>query len=194
MTRTDAAALIVIDVQAGFDDPSWGPTTNYPDCENNIAHLLQYWQTDGRGPIIIVQHDSPSPQSPLHAEQPGNALKDFVAQAPADLLIRKQVNSAFHGEPDLHQWLTTNRIKDLVICGIQTNMCIETTARVGGNLGYRVTVPWDATRTFDLRTTVPGLGDVHTTAREIIQMTALNLQGGRFAVVTTTDDLMGLAT
>jgi nicotinamidase-related amidase len=180
------SALVVIDVQRGFDEPLWGRRNN-PHCEDNAVALLRAWQSAGR-PVVLVRHDSLKPESPLRAGTPGNAFKPPIQEAAgmADLMFGKHVNSAFHGSVDLHHWLTGRGIGDLVIAGIQTNMCVETTARVGGNLGYRVQVPLDATHTFDLD--CPD-GDV-VTADELVRITATNLQGGGFATVTSTADVL----
>ncbi len=185
MPFDDTAALIVIDVQQGFDDPVWGPRNN-PDAESNIGRLVETWAGAAR-PIVLVRHESVSPGSPLAAGSPGNALKDVVADAPHDLFVTKRVNSAFYGEPDLHGWLAARGIRQLVICGIQTNMCVETTARMAGNLGYEVTVPLDATHTFDLE----GPGGLRLTADELARGTAVNLAGGGFAEITSTDEVVG---
>ncbi|MGY4388574.1 nicotinamidase-related amidase [Streptomyces sp. TE12347] len=74
-----------------------------------------------------------------------------------------------------------------MLVGIQTNMCVETTARMAGNLGYDVLVPLDATHTFDLA----GPEGLALTADELARATAVNLQGGGFARVTTTAALLG---
>jgi nicotinamidase-related amidase len=179
----DSAALIVIDVQQGFDDAAWGPRDN-PAADTNIARLLDRW-TETRRPIVVVHHDSGGEQSPLHPAHPGNALKPYVASAPAALSVSKTVNSAFYGEPDLHEWLSAAGISQVVIAGIQTNMCCETTARMAGNLGYDVVFVPDAMHTFDLEApdgvTVP--------AAELSRITAINLSGGGFARLATTDQL-----
>ncbi|MFF0909746.1 cysteine hydrolase family protein [Microbacterium enclense] len=185
MTR----ALLVIDMQQGFDDLAfWGATTN-PDCEDNVAALIAHWRRTGE-PVVVVRHDSVSPGSPLHPSSPGNALVAAVAAAEADVLVTKQVNSAFYGEPDLHAWLGERGIREVVVCGIQTNMCVETTARMAGNLGYDTTVVLDATRTFDLDEEVAGVGRVMRTAADLMAGTALVLQGGGFARVVRTADLV----
>ncbi len=186
MTR----ALLVIDMQRAFDDLEfWGATTN-PACERNVASLIDAW-AQSEEPIVVVRHDSTSPGSPLHPGSPGNGLVDAVAAVQPALFVTKNVNSAFYGDPDLQAWLAEQGIGELVICGIQTNMCVETTARMAGNLGFDVTVALDATRTFDLRADVAGLGVVTRTAAELMATTALDLQAGGFAQITTTAELVG---
>ena len=139
-------ALIVVDVQRGFDDPVWGRRDN-PDCERNIAALIGHWREQAR-PLVYVRHDSDEPGSSLEPGTPGNAFKDVVSGEP-DLLVTKTVNSAFHGEPSLQAWLDGAGVKTIYVCGITTNHCCDTTARVGGNLGYDVRFVLDATHTFD---------------------------------------------
>lgn len=175
-------ALVVVDVQRGFDDPWWGPRNN-PRCDANIRALVEHWAEVGR-PVVYVQHDSENPRSPLHPKSPGHALKEYLVPEP-DLLVRKSVNSAFHGSPDLDGWLRTAGAEGIVVCGITTNHCCETTARVGGNLGHRVLFALDATHTFDR--TGPD-GDV-VTADELMRVTAVNLHD-EFAQVVRTSDLL----
>jgi nicotinamidase-related amidase len=103
-----------------------------------------------------------------------------------DLLVTKSVNSAFYGAPDLHAWLRDRRIGQIVVAGIQTNMCAETTVRMGGNLGYDVLFAIDATHTFDA---VGPDGDV-VTAEELRRATAASLHHGGFARVVRTAELM----
>jgi len=181
-------ALVIVDVQQGFDMPRWPPSTN-PECEANIARLVAAWQEAGE-PIVVVRHDSTMESSELHPSKPGNALKPEADVADPALFVTKSVNSAFYGEPDLDAWLKGSEIQDIVVCGIQTNMCVETTARMGGNLGYRVTVPLDATRTFDLSTTLPDGTERTIPATELMEATAVNLAGGRFASIVSTDQVI----
>ena len=100
-TIDDSAVLILIDVQEAFDDPYWGPSSN-PACEDNIAALVDAWHERGRT-IVVVRHDSVSEDSPLHPDHPGNNLKPVAANATAELLVVKSVNSAFLGEPNLDE-------------------------------------------------------------------------------------------
>jgi len=184
VTIAQNAVLLVIDVQRGFRDPAWGARDN-PAAEANIAALGAAWAASGR-PIVVVRHDSVSPGSPLAPGQPGNDLIPEVAALPRELLVTKSVNSAFYGEPSLDAWLRERTARELVIVGVQTNMCVETTARMAGNLGYEATVPLDATHTFDLA----GPEGVSLSAAQLATATAVNLQGGGFARVTTTAEVL----
>ncbi|MEU1376244.1 cysteine hydrolase family protein [Streptomyces triculaminicus] len=187
------ATLVVIDVQKGFDEAEhWGPRDN-PEAEANIAALIDAWQATGR-PVVFVRHDSPKPGSPLRPGQEGNDLKDFVEERRgrgegAELFVTKTVNSAFYGTPDLGEWFEAQGVRQFVVTGIQTNMCAETTARMGGNLGYEVLFALDATHTFDLR----GPEGYRLTARELAYATAVNLQGGGFAEIVPTAELVEAA-
>ena len=175
-------ALVVVDAQRGFEDRSWGVRNN-PGCDANIAALVEHWRSAGR-PVVYVRHDSANPLSPLHPGSPGNELKSYLPALP-DLLVTKHVNSAFHGSPDLDAWLSARDLHGIVVCGITTNHCCETTARVGGNLGYDVLFALDATHTFD-RT---GPDGTTMTADELALAPATNLHE-EFATVVTTGDLL----
>jgi nicotinamidase-related amidase len=171
-------ALIVVDMQRAFDEPSWGPRNN-PACEANVAALIDDFRRRGQA-VVFVRHDSVEEGSPLAPGRPGNALKDELAAEP-DLLVTKHVNSSFIGEPDLDGWLRERGIGRIAVCGIQTNHCCETTARHGGNLGYAVDFVIDATATFDRE----GPDGVRWDAETLARVTAANLHG-EFATVVRT--------
>lgn len=180
--QLDRLALVVVDVQRGFDDAAYWGRRNNPACENNVATLLEIWRGHRR-PVVFVRHDSTNPQSPLHPGQPGNDLQPLLA-GPPDLLVTKTVNSAFHGTPDLDAWLRARGLAGLVVAGITTNHCCETTARVGANLGHHVVFALDATYTFDR----PDPDGRTVTADELARVTATNLHG-EFATVVRTSEL-----
>jgi nicotinamidase-related amidase len=180
--RPDGAALLLIDVQRAFEDPRWGQRNN-PACEQNIVRLLEHWRSR-RWPIVFVRHDSLEPGSPLRSGTVGNQFKDILDGDP-DLLVVKHVNSAFYGEPDLHRWLQAAGIGSVVVAGITTNHCCETTARMAGNLGYRTLFALDATHTFDRHHPDGRL----LTADQLADAAAANLDG-EFASVRATDDLV----
>jgi nicotinamidase-related amidase len=182
MPSLDRTALVVVDVQQAFDEADYWGARNNPGCEANVAALLGAWRAAGR-PVVLVRHDSDEDDSPLRPDRPGNAFKPEV-EGPADLLVTKQVNSAFHGDPDLAGWLRERGIDQIAVCGITTNHCCETTARVGANVGFDVLFVLDATATFDRQ----GPDGEWMTADELARATATSLHG-EFATVVATSDL-----
>ena len=193
MEISENATLVVVDVQEGFEEEAyWGPRNN-PDADRNIAGLIDAWQSSGR-PVVFVRHDSSKPDSPLRVGYPGNDFKGYVEErrgkgSGPELFVTKSVNSAFYGAPDLDSWLREGGVRQIVVAGIQTNMCAETTARMGGNLGYEVFFALDATYTFD------GVGPWGWTlgAQELARATAVTLHDGGFAQVVRSAELVAAA-
>ncbi len=177
---TQNTALLIIDVQQGFDEPVWGVRNN-PQAEENIARLLSAWRRAGR-PVIYVQHMSREPSSPLRPGQPGNDLKESVQPIAGEPVIQKQVNSAFIGT-DLEGRLRTEGIRELVIVGLTTNHCVSTTARMAGNLGFQTVVVADATAAFDRQ----GHDGVRYPAAEVHAVSLANLHEEFAAIVTTVE-------
>ena len=182
----DRIALLVVDVQKGFEDPVWGERNN-PDAEGNIAALIEAWRAASQ-PVVFVRHDSVEDGSPFTPGQEGNDFDELVTGEP-ELLVAKTVNSAFHGEPDLAEWLRGEGIQRIAVCGIQTNMCCETTARVAANLAFDVDFVLDATYTFDLRSHDGGT----IAADELSRVTAANLDPEFGRVMTTRDAVAALS-
>jgi len=176
------ATLIVIDVQAGFDDPRWGKRNN-PGAESNIRRLLDAWRS-AHMPIIFVQHCSKSPDSPLRPGTAGNQIKDIVAPRAGEPILRKNVNSAFIGT-DLESRLRKNRAGAVVLVGLTTDHCVSTTARMAANLGFKTYVVPDATATFD-RTGPDGKAYA---ADEVHEVNLASLHE-EFAVIVETESLV----
>lgn len=78
MEINENAALVVVDVQKGFEQEFWGRRDN-PGAEENIAALIDAWQETGR-PVVFVRHDSSQAGSPLAPGTEGNAFKEFVEE------------------------------------------------------------------------------------------------------------------
>ena len=148
-----------------------------------MRRLIGEWRRSRR-PVVFVRHDSLEPGSPLAPGTRGNGFKEVIDGEP-DLLVVKHANSAFHGQPDLDRWLGGRGLGAVAICGITTNDCCETTARIGGNLGYQVLFVTDATHTFD-RVARDGRT---ITADELQRVTETNLDR-EFASVLATDELL----
>jgi nicotinamidase-related amidase len=180
----DDAALMVIDVQQGFDSPDLGPRNN-PRAEENCARLLGGWRRAGL-PVFHVRHLSDEPGSPLRAGQPGAEFKDFAMPLGDEDVIEKRVNSAFIGT-DLETRLGRRGISTLVLAGLTTDHCVSTTARMAGNLGFDTHVVGDATATFDR---VGPDGRRH--GAEEVHALALASLHGEFATVLDTETVLRL--
>ena len=172
------AALLIIDVQQGFDASSWGRRNN-PQMEARIVELLDAWRASNR-PVIHAKHMSIDPTSPLRPGQPGNDFKAQVTPMPGEYVIEKSVNSCFIGTP-LESQLRGRGYDTLVIVGMMTNHCVSTTTRMAGNLGFDAWIVSDATATFD-RVGPDGV----TYSAEQIHAIALADLHGEFGVVVDT--------
>ena len=179
------AALIVIDVQDGFDNPFWGERNNL-QAEERIAKLLSAWRESHR-PIFHVQHLSRSLESPLHPNNPGSRIKDIVRPLPQEQVFQKNVNSAFIGT-DLEKTLRQNGIGTLVLAGLTTPHCVSTTARMAGNLGFETFLVGDATAAF----AISGPDGKRFSADEVHALSLATLHG-EFATVVNTQEVLTAA-
>ena len=182
MNQAPDPALIVIDVQQGMDNPRLGKRNN-PDAEKRIADVLAAWRA-GAKPVIHVHHDSVEPHSELRPDRPGNAVKSEAKPVSGEPVFRKNVNSAFIGT-ELENYLRERGIQNLVMVGLTTEHCISTTARMGANLGFNVTVVADATAAFEH----DGYDGKHFTAEEVHSVELANLNR-EFAKIRESKDVV----
>jgi nicotinamidase-related amidase len=145
-TVPPGAALVLIDIQQGFDNPVWGPRNN-PAAEQVAAELLGAWRRAG-WPVIHVQHDSTEPGSPLAPGQPGHRHKPEVMPVAGEPVVHKTVNSGFIGT-ELEQLLRSAEAPGVVLAGITTDHCVSTTVRMAGNLGFDTWLVADACAAFE---------------------------------------------
>jgi len=182
--RDKSPALILIDFQRGFDQEEyWGGNRNNKNAESNARNILQQWR-NLHLPVFHVRHSSQNPLSLLYQSNPGFEIKDEVKPIDGEILITKNVNSAFIGT-SLKAELDAENIKSVVITGLTTNHCVSTTARMAGNYGYETIVIADATATFD-RTGI--LGEKYSA--EIIHLTSLANLKDEFAEILKTEELL----
>jgi nicotinamidase-related amidase len=98
-------------------------------------------------PIIYIQH-SGTDGHPLHPQAPGWPIHPAIAPMEGELVIHKQHPDSFQGT-DLQRELETRGIKRLIVAGIQTEYCVDTTCRRAYSLGYEVTLVQDGHSTWD---------------------------------------------
>jgi nicotinamidase-related amidase len=178
------ATLIVIDVQQAIDAPYWakdGPRNN-PDAEATIAALQAAWRKSGR-PIIHVRHDSREPNSAYRPGQPGNAFKELVRPLPGETIVPKHTCSAFV-ETGLEKRLRDAGSDTIVVCGVITNNSVETTVRMAGCLGFKVSLVEDACFTFARRA-----GGRLFSAEDVHALSLANLEG-EYAEIVTADEVL----
>ena len=182
-------ALIVIDVQEAFNEiAASGLQRNNPHAEQNIAHLLAAFRRVG-GAIVHIRHASTEPGSPLRPDAAGHAVMPLARERDSEPVIVKSVNSAFIGT-DLEHRLRSADITCVLIVGATTNHCVETTARMAGNLGFTTELVADAAWTFD-RVSPTGR---RYAAAELHDVTLTNLSEEFATIVTTAEVIARLHT
>jgi nicotinamidase-related amidase len=188
MNRFADAALVLIDIQKGFDDPCWGARNN-PDAEKNAGRLLAAWRKAGR-PVFHVRHASRRETSPLSPTGPGFAFKDEVTPLPHEPQFVKNVNSGFIGT-DLEASLRAASVRTVILFGLTTPHCVSTTTRMAGNLGFTAFVAADACADFAWNTT-RGWREAATLEidPELSHRVALAHLHGEFATVLNTDEIL----
>jgi nicotinamidase-related amidase len=141
-----ATVLLVIDIQNFYFEGGRLALAGPVEASRNARALLDRFRARG-WPVIHVQHlpegvDAPRVDSGADA----TAIHQDVLPLPTEPVVVKHHANAFRGTVllDALRRQATNR---LVICGMQTHMCVEAAARAGADLGFAVTVVHDACAT-----------------------------------------------
>jgi len=165
-------AMIVIDVQTALVEA-------HPYREETLVDTIQRLLAACRAegiPVIYVQHGDED----LVSGTPGWEIAAAVAPRAGETVFEKHFNSAFRGT-GLHGHLRGLGAKELLICGMQTEYCVDTSVKVAFELGYTVTVPRGGTGTFD-----NGL----FTARDLTNFYENYIWEGAFARIAPVDTLL----
>jgi nicotinamidase-related amidase len=193
------SALLVIDVQESFRQlPSWASISD-PDIVDHVDHLLR--ASRERGDLVVwILHSEPDSDTPF---DPASGHVQPIAglqPRPNEPVLTKYVHNAFT-TTSLHLLLTRHGVGRVTVCGIRTEQCCETTARLASDLGYEVVFVTEATATTplphpDLPAGTPWeqvLADPRTLpVQDVIARTEYAL-AGRFATIATlTDAVAGL--
>jgi nicotinamidase-related amidase len=195
MTR----ALIVIDVQESFLQLPWWAATSNPGIASQVSQLAQ--AARARDDLVVwVLHTEPGTGTPFDPASGNVRLMEGLDPREGEPVITKTSHNAFT-TTSLQQLLTTRGITDLLVCGIRTEQCCETTARVAFDLGYRVTFVTDATATSPIghrdapagRSLAQILADPLTLpVADVIARTEYAL-AGRFATISTVAEVTAAA-
>jgi nicotinamidase-related amidase len=140
-----STALLIIDVQKGmFAFPDIQPFRGAATIEA-IAALLAKARAAG-APVVYVKHDEPG--SPLALGDSAHEIVEAIAPLPGEPVITKTKCGAFLGTP-LKTTLEGLGVRKLVICGLQTDFCVDTAVRTAQEHGFEVTIAAGAHTTFD---------------------------------------------
>lgn len=182
--NTHKTVMLVIDVQESFRArPYWQPEEG-PGFLANTQSLID--QCNARGiPVLQVFHQEPQAAvgDPFH---PASGLVRPMPELKlnAEAVFYKEVHSALYGKTaaglTLEQWLRNHNVEEILITGIRTEQCCETTTRHASDLGYKIRFATDATLTFPMQSRT---GRKFSTA-EIRERTELVLDG-RFARIVS---------
>jgi nicotinamidase-related amidase len=177
----EQSALLVIDAQDSFKrGPRWERRSN-PHFEANVNTLIQAWRAAALPVIFVIHHDD-SPG--FRPGDPDARLMSFIERHESEPLLFKNTRNSFTST-DLQQRLEILGVGRLVITGIQTEQCCETTARLAADLGYDVDFVTEATMSFPILNQENG---EELATDEIIHRTEFVLRG-RFARIVRVADL-----
>lgn len=139
-------ALLVIDIQRGAFDAVRCPPISHADRLIGNASALVAAARAGGHTVAFVQHcDEPS--APFEEGTVHWQLHQDLVPASGDVLLKKYASSAFEAT-DLHTQLEARGVKNLVMCGLQSEFCVSNTARSALQLGYGVTIAGDGHSTW----------------------------------------------
>lgn len=172
------SALLVIDAQDSFKAlPRWERRNNH-DFERNVSELIRAYRAAGL-PVIFFLHTDPDPF--FEPDSPYLKLMDFIERLPEEPVIVKNTRNCFTST-GFGALLLEKGVRRIVISGIQTEQCCETTARVGADLGYAVDFVTEATMTFPIPNTDKPGEELGTQA--VVERTEYALRR-RFARIST---------
>jgi nicotinamidase-related amidase len=194
-------ALIVIDVQESFRQREAWRTTDNPDLTDDVNALVHAARADG-DLVVWVLHSEPGTGGVFDpASGHVRLMPELDRRDDEPLLVKTSVNA--FTTTNLAQLLTQRGVRELRVCGIRAEQCVETTTRVGYDLGYEMTFVVDATASFATphpdapadRSLDEALADPATkSAAEIVAHTAFVLAARGFATVATVAELAGTLT
>ncbi|WP_020392297.1 cysteine hydrolase family protein [Kribbella catacumbae] len=195
MTQT---ALLVIDVQESFRVRESWSVVNHPDIADRANRLVSAARDKG-DLVVWVLHTEPGTGGAFDPASGHVRLIEGLEPAEGEPVLAKTAHNAFT-TTNLQQQLTQHGIREIVVCGIRTEQCCETTARVASDLGYDVVFVTDATATMPVpHWTMPAdapladvLADPRTLGADAIAERTEYALAGRFATIRTLDEIAPL--
>lgn len=138
------SALLIIDVQEALSTGKWA-MFDIDRVVDRINPLAARVRAAG-GIVVLIQHEEPG--SPLQPAKPGWQVYHRVETRPGDFRVRKASSDAFHAT-ELLGLLAAQDIDRLIICGLQSELCVDSTVRGALAHDYPVVLVSDAHTTLD---------------------------------------------
>ena len=184
-----STALLLVDTQKGVNDTLYyggkNGRRNNLKAEDNIIAILELWRTSDRQ-VAFTKHDSREENSPLKLKLESGQQLEGMMPKNGDIVVKKDVNSGFIGT-SLELDLRRAGIQRLVVVGFFTNVCIETTVRMSGNMGFDTYLVHDACAAMNCI----GHDGTDYDPDVVHNMAIANLHG-EFCTAITTADALGL--
>lgn len=140
-------ALLVIDIQRGAFDGERCPPVDSPERLVRSATTLVDAAREAKRPVVFIQHGEDETGSPFEDGTKHWQLHESLVPIAGEIVISKRQSSSFEGT-DLHAKLQALGVKDVVLCGLQSEHCVSNTARSALQKGYRVQVASDGHSTW----------------------------------------------
>jgi nicotinamidase-related amidase len=141
-------ALLVIDIQqAAFDGAFCPPIDRADDLVSNAGSLIAAARA-ARHPVIFVQHCDAKGE-PFEEGTAHWRFHEQLTPQTGDVVVKKHASSAFDNT-DLEARLAALGVRDLIVCGLQSDFCVSNTSKSALSLGYHVRLATDAHSTWDL--------------------------------------------
>ena len=166
-------ALLLIDIQDFYFPGGKSALVEPEKAADNAARILAKFRNE-KSLIIHVRHNA----------EPGGKINERVKPLPDEKIYSKDEVNCFLGN-DLNAFLKANKVDTLVICGMQTHMCVEAATRAASDLGYKCILIDDACATKDLmyNNRVVKAADVHYSTLSTLKS---------YAKVLLTDEYIGM--
>lgn len=168
-------ALIIIDVQNDYFPGGACELYKAYEAEKRIIALIDESRKTGRE-IVYIKHINPPDDTFFIEGTWGCEISERIKPLPGDKVIVKYFPNSFL-DTELDPYLKEKGIEKLIVCGMMTHMCVDTTVRAAMDYGYKVDLAADGCATMDLET----LGEV--IPAEVVQKTFIAALDGIFAEI-----------
>jgi len=142
-------ALILVDIQNDYFPGGRMELAGMDAAGETAGALLSYFR-ENKWPTVHIQHISTQKGASFFLPQTeGVKIHECISPLDQETVIQKHFPNSFR-ETDLYDHLTGTGVKNLVICGAMSHMCIDATTRAAADLGFSGIVVHDACATRDL--------------------------------------------